>query len=130
MLKIFNFPDLGLLFVRVVFGICVLMHGIPKIQKGIGGVENLLIKNGLPEFLAYGIFIGEIIAPILIILGIFTRLNSVIMIILCSFILYLVKSPFGLNNFGGFNSEIVILYLGISVLLLFSGSGKVAIKRD
>ena len=77
MLKIFNFPDLGLLFVRVVFGICILMHGIAKIQKGVGGIENLLKTHSLPEFLAYGVFIGEIVAPIFIILGIFVRLNSI-----------------------------------------------------
>ena len=50
------------------------MHGFAKILHGIGGVKSILTKAGLPEIMAYGSYVGKVIAPIMIILGIFSRI--------------------------------------------------------
>ena len=45
--------DLGILFARLGLGICLFMHGFAKILHGLGGVKGILVKAGLPEFMAY-----------------------------------------------------------------------------
>ena len=68
--------DLGILFARLGLGVCLFMHGFAKILHGIGGVKSILTKAGLPEIVAYGSYIGEVVAPIMIILGIFSRIEA------------------------------------------------------
>ena len=63
--------DLGILFVRLGLGICLFMHGFAKILHGVGGVKGILAKAGLPEIMAYSSYTGEVVAPIMIILGYF-----------------------------------------------------------
>lgn len=70
--------DLGKLVLRLGLGVFVLLHGIAKIQNGLGGVESMLSARGLPPELALGAYIGEVLAPALIILGVFTRLGGVL----------------------------------------------------
>ena len=65
---------MGILFARLGLGVCLFMHGFAKILHGIGGVKSILTKAGLPEIVAYGSYIGEVVAPIMIILGIFSRI--------------------------------------------------------
>ena len=51
----------------------MLFHGIHKLFAGIDGISGMLVAKGFPGFVAYGVLIGEVVAPILIILGILTR---------------------------------------------------------
>ena len=53
--------DLGILFARLGLGVCFFMHGFAKILHGIGGVKSILTKAGLPEVIAYGSYVGEVI---------------------------------------------------------------------
>ncbi|CAI2535677.1 DoxX [Serratia liquefaciens] len=69
----FDRPDAGKLALRLTFGGLMLFHGVAKIQHGVGWIANALQEQSLPSFIAYGVYVGEILAPILIILGLFTR---------------------------------------------------------
>ncbi len=40
--------DTGLLILRVSLGVMMLLHGIAKIFKGVGGIEGMLEQSGLP----------------------------------------------------------------------------------
>ncbi|VTP65947.1 DoxX [Leclercia adecarboxylata] len=51
----------------------MLFHGLHKAIDGVGGHCRHAGGEGLPGFIAYGVLVGEVIAPILIILGILTR---------------------------------------------------------
>ena len=55
--------DTGLLILRLTLGILMLFHGIAKITNGVGGIEGMLTSKGLPAFLAYGVYVGEVIVP-------------------------------------------------------------------
>ncbi|MGG7073807.1 DoxX family protein [Campylobacter sp. 9BO] len=127
-------PDLGIFFARLGLGIMLLMHGIAKILNGIGFIKNLALKQGLPEFITYGVYVGEVIAPVLLILGIYTRVASAIVLATCAAILYLFYLPngdlFALSSNGGFKPEIVYLYISLGFCILLNGSGKYALKRD
>lgn len=121
--------DLGLLVLRLGVGILMLLHGIAKLQ-GIGFIESMLIKNGLPGFFAYGVYLTEIIAPLLIIIGYRTRLASLVFISGALFAMFLVHSAaiFQLNEAGGWGVELLGLYITGALVLAISGSGKYALS--
>lgn len=60
----------GVLLLRFTVAGLMLFHGVAKLQSGLGGIESLLAAAGLPTWFAYGVLIGEIVAPVLIIAGI------------------------------------------------------------
>ena len=125
--------DLGILFVRLGLGVCLFMHGFAKILHGVGGVKSILTKAGLPEIMAYGSYVGEIIAPIMIILGIFSRIGALLVIGTSLTIMYAyhgLGNLLELANVGGFKAEILYLYIALSLCVIFNGSGKHAIRKD
>ena len=65
--------DLGKLLLRLAVGGLMLFHGLHKLFGGVGFISGMLVEKGLPGFIAYGVLIGEVVAPILIIVGLFTR---------------------------------------------------------
>ena len=70
--------DMGKLILRVTLAVLILLHGVAKITGGVGNIAGMLEKNGLPPALAYLVFLGEVIAPLLMIIGAWTRLAAVI----------------------------------------------------
>ena len=125
--------DLGILCARLGLGICLFMHGFAKILNGIGGVKSILTKTGLPEIIAYGSYIGEVVAPIMIILGIFSRIGALLVIGTSLTIMYAyhgLGNLLELTNAGGFKAEILYLYIALLLCIIFNGSGKYAIRKD
>ena len=125
--------DLGILFARLGLGVCLFMHGFAKILHGIGGVKSILTKAGLPEVMAYGFYVGEVVAPIMIILGIFSRIGALLITGTSLTIMYAyhgLGNLLELTNAGGFKAEILYLYIALSPCVIFCGSGKYAIKKD
>ncbi len=121
--------DLSLLVLRLGVGVLMLLHGIGKLQ-GIGFIEGMLAKNGLPSVLAYGVYVTEIIAPLLIIIGYRTRLASLTLIFGALFAMILVHSAdiFQLSKSGGWGVELLGLYIIGALALAISGSGKFALS--
>ena len=68
--------DIGLLILRLSIGGLMLLHGIAKLQHGIAPIEGMVAQASLPNFFAYGVYVGEVLMPILILLGIATRAAS------------------------------------------------------
>jgi putative oxidoreductase len=64
-----NYSDVAKLVLRFTVGFLLLFHGIAKINYGVSFVEELLASKGLPTIIAYGAYIGEIVAPIMLIIG-------------------------------------------------------------
>jgi len=124
--------DLGLLILRLTIGVLMLFHGIAKIIHGIGGIKGLLLSKGLPQVLGYGVYIGEIIIPILLIIGYRTRIASILYAINMLFALFLVHSAdiFSVNKTGGWAVELIGLYLLGAVALYFTGAGKYALSTS
>ena len=131
--SLFNYPDIGKLVLRVSFGIMLLLHGIHKMHGGgTDFIQTLLAQHGLPAFIAYGVYLGEVLAPVMLILGLYTRIASVIIIGTCCFIILLMHSEnlFTLSKVGAWIAESVGMYLFSSLALLFFGSGKYALIPD
>lgn len=70
--------DLGKLLLRLTVGGLMLFHGVDKVTSGIGFIEGLIAAKGLPSAIAYGVYVGEIVAPLLIIVGYGTRAAAAI----------------------------------------------------
>ena len=73
--------DVALLILRLRSGVLLLMHGLSKLPPPPAFIVDVVSKAGLPAVLAYGVYIGEIVAPILLIVGIWTRLAAFVIVI-------------------------------------------------
>jgi putative oxidoreductase len=87
---------------------------------------------GLPQFIAYGVYLGEVIAPLMIILGIFTRIGGVIVVGNMIFAIVLAHSAhlLLLTEHGGWRLELQGFYLFCGLAIALLGSGKYAVKAD
>ena len=121
--------NLGLLLIRVTIACLMLFHGAAKL-KGVDPIKGMLAGQGLPELLAYGVYITEIIAPILIIIGFRARLASLAFFMGMLVILFLkhIDNVFVLTSTGGVKAELVLMYTIISLALFFTGAGKYAVS--
>ncbi len=131
-LRTFHSDDLGKLILRFTVGGIMLFHGIWKLMHGIGWLPPVLHMHGLPGFLAYGVFVAEVLAPILLIAGWLTRLASLTIVIDMIMALLLVLrndivavKPGG----GGWAIETEAFFLLAALALFFTGAGKYSASR-
>ena len=82
--------SIGKLILRVALGGMILMHGIAKLTGGIDFITGSVTAAGLPAFLAYGVYVGEVLAPLLVITGFYSRIGAAIIAINMLFALGLV----------------------------------------
>ena len=118
--------DIGKLILRFSISGLMLFHGFSKLFNGIDGVKFLVTNAGLPEFVAYGVYLGEVIFPILIILGLFTRISSLFFALTMVFAIFLAHCSdiFTLGKTGGLVIELPLIYLLGAISLMFIGAGK------
>ena len=121
--------DLGLLLIRIAIACLMLFHGVAKL-KGLDGIKGMLGGQGLPEILAYGVYITEIIAPVLMLIGLRTRLASIVFFIGMLVIIFLAHSQdiFALTGHGSPKIELILMYTIVSLGLVFTGAGKYAVS--
>ncbi|MGG7438475.1 DoxX family protein [Chryseobacterium arthrosphaerae] len=122
--------DLGILISRIAIGFPMSVYGINKLIHGIGFIEDMMTMHGLPSFFAYGVFAGEIIAPVMLIIGFRTRLAGLIFAANCftATILAQTSNIFKLNDFGGWALELLAIYMLIGLSFFFTGAGKYAVS--
>jgi len=132
MTTLFHNDALGKLTLRLSVGVLMLFHGVAKFNNpgSLKFIGNSLSSAGLPEFIAYGVFVGEIVAPIMIIVGIYTRIGGLLIVINMLFAIMLAHSSqlLMLGKHGGWALELQGFYLlgGLAIMLL--GSGKWALR--
>lgn len=124
--------DLGLLVLRVALGGLMLFHGVAKAAGGIVFIEGMLTQMGLPAFLAYGALACEIIAPVMLIVGLWTRVGAAMMVanMLVAILMAHLGTFFAVDPAtGGWSAELPALYLLGSAALGFTGGGRYALTR-
>ena len=122
----------GLLILRLAVGGLMLFHGIAKLLNGVEGISNMLVGKGMPGFFAYGVYAGEVIAPILLMIGFRTRIAALILVI-NMLVIFLIAHPgdiFALPERGAWDLELAGLYLFGSLALFFTGGGKFAVSSS
>ncbi|MCZ2223949.1 MAG: DoxX family protein [Chitinophagales bacterium] len=122
--------DISLLLLRLVTGALFLPHGIAKIMRGFGGVKAMLANKGLPEILWVGTFLGEVIAPVCLILGLFSRISGLLIAGVMVFAVILTEgsNAFTTGGSGGFIGELNFLYFTNGILFFIMGAGKYSLS--
>ncbi|MFZ5623347.1 MAG: DoxX family protein [Gemmatimonadota bacterium] len=119
--------DLGKLVLRLALGSVLLFHGVFKLRHGVDWIRQTLGTVGLPGFLAHGAYVAEILAPVLLVLGVRARLAaSIIAIEMVAAVLLVLRSKvFTVNeNGGGWAIELEALVFFAAVAIFLTGSGK------
>jgi len=126
--------DLGKLIVRLSVGILILFHGINKVihPDSFDGLGQMLQGVGLPAFLAYGVLLGEVVGPLMAIVGWQARIGGLLMAGNMVVAVLLVHLPqfWSLNEQGGWTLELQAMYLFGALAVMLLGSGRMAIKPD
>jgi putative oxidoreductase len=123
--------DLGKLLLRLTLGVLFLLHGIAKITGGISGIEGMVTGAGLPGFFAYGVYIGEVVAPILLVLGFYSRIAAAVIAInmVVAIALAHANELFQLGKQGGWALELQGMFLFTAIALVLIGPGRFGINR-
>ncbi|MCF1192253.1 DoxX family protein [Mangrovimonas sp. AS39] len=119
-----NFNDLALLILRVGFGGFMLTHGIPKMgmlsnpsdfgdPMGVGSTISLILA-----------LIGEVVAPILLIIGFKTKWAAIPAAITMAVAAFVVHAKDDLAT-----KEHALLFLIAFVVIFLTGAGKYSIDK-
>jgi putative oxidoreductase len=121
--------DLGRLILRFTVGGLLLLHGVHKGLTGIAPIEAMVAAHHLPQARAYGVYAGEIIAPVMLLLGVFARIGAVVIAInmIMAVVLAGMPSLFQLNPMGGYALELEAFYLFGAVAVALLGAGRFSI---
>ncbi|KXS37825.1 MAG: putative oxidoreductase [Halomonadaceae bacterium T82-2] len=125
---------LGKLVLRLGLGGLILLHGIAKLlhPDTLNWIGGLVADHGLPAFLAYGVLIGEVVAPLMAIIGWQTRIAGVLMAgnMIIAIALVHTGQLLSLTDQGGWALELQGMYLIGALALILLGSGRLAIRPD
>jgi putative oxidoreductase len=126
-----GWEDWGKLLLRLAVGGLLIFHGIAKVRNGVGWMAGPLSGLGLPAFVAYGAYVGEVIAPIFLILGKWARIAGLVIAfnMMSAIVIALRDKVFTLNMGGGWAIELELLFLLGGVIVFLLGSGKYSLSR-
>lgn len=127
-----DMQSIGKLIIRVAVGGLLLFHGVDKLAHGIGSIEGMMTAQGLPKYVAFGVYVGEVLAPLLLILGWRSRWWAGVTAFNMAVAVYLVhsKSLFTLGAHGAWSLEAPMFFLLGALAIAFLGSGKYAVSSD
>ncbi|MEG5552124.1 DoxX family protein [Enterobacter wuhouensis] len=127
--KMLMHEDFGRLLLRLTIGGLMMFHGLHKLFGGIDGIAGMLIEKGLPGFIAYGVLIGEVVCPILIILGILTRPSALVLAftMAVAWLMVDVSATVELDKTGAWAIESVVYYFVGGIALAFLGAGRYSV---
>ena len=86
---------------------------------------------GLPAWVAYGVYVGEVLAPLLIILGFYARLGGLIIAINMLFAITLSHASqlFDIGKSGGWALELQGFFLFTGLVVALIGPGRYAVNK-
>lgn len=124
--------DAGLLLLRVAVAVIVIFHGFFKLKHGVAWIGGPLGKVGLPAWLAYGTYVAEIVAPVLLIIGLLARWAALVIAFDMAMAITLVLRPriFTINQSGGgWGIELEALICLSALAIAIAGPGRFAASR-
>ena len=122
----------GKLVLRVTIGVLMLFHGVDKVRHGVGGVQRDFAQIGVPAEAAYAVYIAEIVAPVLIIVGVWTRPAAVLYAATILFAALLVHGTefIRLAPTGGWAAELYVFYTMTAIAVALLGAGRYSVRRS
>ena len=85
-------PRAAMVLLRITLALLLLFHGWSKITGGIGGIEKMVASHGLPYWLAYAVYLGEVVAPLLLLIGVWVVPAALVVVVNMLVALVLVHS--------------------------------------
>ncbi|MCS3434121.1 DoxX family protein [Klebsiella sp. BIGb0407] len=123
-------PDGGRLLLRILVAGLMIFHGVAKVSHGVDWIAADLAAKGVPSFVAYGVYIGEILAPAMVILGIFTA-PAALVILINMIVAMLMVGSFGhameVTKVGAWALETDAFYVLGCVAIMMLGTGKYSV---
>lgn len=124
--------DAGLLVLRLGLGALLLFHGVYKVTHGVAWIAGPLSGAGLPAWLQYGAYVGEVLAPVLVILGLWARPAALVIAFDMFMAIFLARradvakvNPAG----GGWAIELELMYLVAALALALAGGGRYGLGK-
>ncbi len=124
-------PNIAKLVLRLGLGGMMLLHGIAKLHGGVAGLQNMIESKGFPGFVAYGVYVGEVVAPLLILAGWRTRIAALLLAFNMVVAVLLAHSGdvFELGRHGQWAIELPMLYMFGAIAIALLGAGKYSLSR-
>lgn len=123
--------DVGRFLLRLSIGGLMLFHGLNKLFYGTEQIGEILNRAGIPPFFSFGVFLGEILGPILMIIGYQARLGAFLVALdmLIAILLVHAGDLTRMNELGGWMVELNMLYLLGALCVIFLGSGRYSLTK-
>jgi putative oxidoreductase len=124
-----NSEDTGKLILRVSLGVMILLHGIAKVMGGVDGIVGMVGKAGLPGAFGYLVYVGEVLAPLLLIVGLWARLAALVVAInmVVAVVLVHMGELFTLTKQGGWALELQGMFLFTAIAIALLGAGRFSV---
>jgi putative oxidoreductase len=121
--------DLGKLILRVSLAVLLLFHGIAKLTGGVGFITGMLSQMGLPAAVGYLVYVGEVIAPALVLIGLWTRPAALVIAInmIVAVLLVHTKEFFTMTQTGGWALELQAFYFFAAASVALLGAGRFSV---
>lgn len=121
--------DLGKLLLRAVLALLILLHGISKVIGGIDPIIGMVTRTGMPAELGYLVYIGEVVAPLMVLFGIWTRPAALVIAINMTVAVLLVHTGelLDLTKTGGWALELQGMFLVTALAIALLGAGRYSI---
>lgn len=123
--------QIGKLVLRLGLGSLILFHGAHHLLTGLEPVRALLEAHKLPVALANAVYLGEIVGPLMIILGLFTRVGAFLIAAEIMLLVLLSGMPqvFAISPDGAYALEVESLFFAAAVSVMLFGAGKISLGR-
>jgi putative oxidoreductase len=104
----------------------MLFHGASKLVNGVASIEGMLARAGLPGFIAYGVLVGEVLAPVLVLANRFVAPAAAVMAFNMAVAVALAHTSqfFTLGRTGGWALELQGLFFFGSLAIALLALGK------
>lgn len=118
--------DIGKLILRVTTAGLILFHGISKIIHGVSFMGPGLAQFHLPGFVAYGVYVGEVVAPLFMIAGALTRPAAVVVMfnMVMAILLEAHRNVLIIERTGAWGLEVEAFYFLTALVVVLIGPGK------
>ncbi len=124
-----NQEDVGKLALRFALGVFILFHGVAKLTGGIDFITDVVVKAGLPYFVAYGVYVGEVVAPLMVLAGWHTRIGAALIALNMIFAIWLVHASelLAIGPSGGWALELQGMFLFAALAVELLGPGRFSV---
>ena len=123
--------DIAKLILRVTLGVLVLFHGLAKLNGGMGGIVHMVEAHGLPAALGYGVLLGEVVGPLMLIAGFHARIGALLVFLnmVVAVLLVHLGQLGSFNEQGGWALELQAMYMASALALALLGPGRFSVNE-